>query len=97
MTQLELVFVDKEEVRPTRYKAVDFESFNLIYFRKEDKVKFLVKRITCDDYVVIDSEKGTIEKINRYTLRKLFIPNKKVNKINKKVARLTIGRMRNAG
>lgn len=63
---------------------INLEDFNLIYFRKSDEVKFLVKHVTKYDSVIIDSTTGIITRITWYYLAKFYRPDVKSNKLNKK-------------
>ena len=63
---------------------IDLEDFNLIYLRKEDARKFLVRHVTKYDAVIIDSVTGEIHRLTWYYLAKLFRPDLKSNKANKK-------------
>lgn len=87
LIQLEFCFVFASE-EDKEY----LEEFNLLYLRKSDKVKFLAKRITSSDYVIINSESGKVTQITRAKLRSGYHPIKALNKKNKKVERLVLKR-----
>lgn len=66
---------------------IDLKTFNLIYVRKKDGRKFLVKNVTKYDYRVIDTVTGEVFNLSQYQLRTSYSPAKKVNKVNKKKRR----------
>jgi hypothetical protein len=63
--------------------VVDLSTFNLIYYRKSDNRKYLVKRITKLDFVMIDTVSGFVMPITQSKLRSRYYPDKKLNGINK--------------
>jgi hypothetical protein len=66
---------------------IDLSEFNLIYLRKEDDRKYLVRHVTKYDSVAIDSVTGEIMRLTWYYLSKSFRPDIKTNKANKKKMR----------
>jgi hypothetical protein len=66
---------------------INLEDFNLIYLRKEDSRKYLVRHVTKYDSVAIDSVTGEVQRLTWYYLAKLFRPDLKSNKANKKKMR----------
>ena len=66
---------------------IDLNDFNLIYLRKEDGRKYLVRHVTKYDSVIIDSVTGEVKRMTWYYLAKLFRPNTEANKANKKKMR----------
>jgi hypothetical protein len=74
---------------------INLKDFNLIYLRKEDDRKYLVKHVTKYDSVVIDSVTGDVTRITWYFLTKLYKRDGKSNKRNKKRPRfINFGRNR---
>jgi hypothetical protein len=63
---------------------INLLDFNLIYFRKEDERKFLVRLITKDDYVLIDTVTGDLLRMTLSVMRRRFRPCHRLNKLNKK-------------
>lgn len=63
---------------------INLDDFNLIYLRKEDEVKFLVRHVTKYDSVIIDSVTGIVSRITWYYLAKSYRPDVQTNKLNKK-------------
>jgi len=63
---------------------VNVKDFNLIYFRKSDGRKFLVRFITKRDLVLIDTVTGEVLRLTEMKVRMRFRPDKISNKKNKK-------------
>lgn len=74
---------EKEEAKKST-KVVDLSNYNLVYKRKSDDRKFLVRAITKMDYSVIDTVTGKEEKMTQAKLKSRMKPVKEVNKRNKK-------------
>jgi len=74
---------------------IKLEDFNLIYLRKEDSRKYLVRHVTKYDSVIIDSVTGDVFRVTWYFLTKLYKRDKVSNKRNKKRPRfINFGRKR---
>lgn len=63
---------------------INVEDFNLIYFRKADERKFLVRYVTKMDLILIDSLTGEVHRLTEMKVRTRFRPDKANNKRNKK-------------
>jgi hypothetical protein len=63
---------------------INVDDFNLIYFRKTDKRKFLVKYVTKLDLILIDSVTGEVLRMSEMKVRTRFRPDKITNKANRK-------------
>lgn len=72
---------------------IDLSDFNLIYLRKEDGRKFLVRHVTKYDSVIICAYTGIITRLTWYYLAKDYRP-AQVNKLNKKRAFMNFGKKR---
>jgi hypothetical protein len=66
------------------YKVVDLTKFNLIYFRKTDGRKFLVRYVTKQDLILIDTTTGDLLRLTEMKVRTRFRPDKVNNKANRK-------------
>jgi len=72
---------------------IDLNDFNLIYLRKVDGVKFLVRHVTKYDSMIICSLTGIISRLTWYYLAKDYTPSK-ANKKNKKRHFMNFGKKR---
>ena len=63
---------------------VNVSDFNLIYLRRIDGRKFLVKYATKIDMIFLDSVTGEILRLTQTYARRRYKPDKVANKINRK-------------
>lgn len=63
---------------------VNVSDFNLIYIRRIDGRKFLVKYATKIDMIFLDSVTGEILRLTQTYARRRYKPDKVSNKINRK-------------
>lgn len=63
---------------------ININDFSLIYLRKSDERKFLVRYVTKLDLILIDSVSGDVLKMSEAKVRRRFRPDKISNKANKK-------------
>lgn len=61
------------------------KDFNLVFYHKETGEKFLGKRVTKHDYVIMDIDTKTKLRLSRYALDKAFDADKDNEKRQKKV------------
>lgn len=73
---------------------IDVSTFNLIYVRKEDSRKFLVRQITKLNFVALDSVTGQVLRLSQHMLRTFYRPMKEVNKHNGRRYFMNYGRRR---
>jgi hypothetical protein len=79
---LALVHIKNKAVYVSR--EIDLSEYNLIYFRRVDRRKFLVRHITKMNWRLIDSVTGDILDMTESKAKPRFVPDKKTNRLNKK-------------